>query len=97
MSRGSKSSRTLGPKELDDLRVPQGNAYSPLTDSDSEPAKEKWIKSKHPYISLNGLLRRLYLKHCLEVILILGKKSIKWRHHPGMTIIDDWDVKHHFF
>ena len=29
-------------------------------------------------------------------ILILGKSLIKWRQHPDMTMVVDWDAKHQF-
>ena len=25
--------------------------------------------------------------------LMLGNSSIKWRQHPNLTIVDDWDTK----
>ena len=48
--------RPLGHKEINELFVPPGKAYTLLTDPlitdlllGSESAQEKWFKSNHPY------------------------------------------------
>ena len=40
------------------------------------------------------LLKRI-LSECHD-ILMLGKRPIKWRQRPDMTIAVDWDVNHQF-
>ena len=75
----------LGPKEIDGVLVHPDKAYM----LKSEPAQEKWFQVKPPiHTSLISLVRWLYLKHFLDVMMFLnlGTSPIKWRQRPDMTI-----------
>ena len=80
----------LGPKEIFELLVPPGKAYTLLTDHLItgkplwfEPAEEKCFKAYlDGYIALFG---------CLD-LPIFCKSPIKWRQCPDMTIAVAWEM-----
>ena len=67
--------RSLGPKEIDELFMPPGKANTctlrtgHLITAAVNPGKV--VQAEPSHMSLNGLVGWLYLKHCLVVMTVL--------------------------